>query len=117
MEVLWNIDGGIMEKLRNLYVSFMEKILDWNMEKLCRLDTLENYRLEKPKTRYNGMVRETNRRDGKMFRKIADWASTESGKEVMTGIIFGAVGIFAVRIFCFLVCLATGYPADIWNIF
>ena len=34
MEVLWNIDGGIMEKLRNLYVSFMEKILDWNVEKL-----------------------------------------------------------------------------------
>lgn len=41
----------------------MEKILDWNMDKLwnicgktdmenlCRLDTLENYRLEKPKTR------------------------------------------------------------------
>ena len=59
----------------------------------------------------------TNRRDGKMFRKIADWASTESGKEVLTGIIFGAVGIIAVRIFCFLVCLATGYPADIWHIF
>lgn len=34
MEVLWNINGGIMEKLRNLYVSFMEKILDWNVEKL-----------------------------------------------------------------------------------
>lgn len=34
MEVLWNIDGGIMEKLRNLYGSFMEKILDWNVEKL-----------------------------------------------------------------------------------
>ena len=42
---------------------------------------------------------------------------TPDGKEVMAGIIFGAVGIIAVRIFCFLVCLATGYPADIWNIF
>lgn len=53
----------------------------------------------------------------KMFRKIADWMNTREGREVMTGIIFGAVGIFAVRVFCFLVCLATGYPADIWNIF
>lgn len=60
MEVLWNIDGGIMEKLRNLYVSFMEKILDWNMEKpwrianvehLWRIGTLENHRLENIKTR------------------------------------------------------------------
>lgn len=53
----------------------------------------------------------------KMFRKIVDWMNTREGKEVMTGIIFGAFGIFAVRIFCFLVCLATGYHADIWNIF
>lgn len=37
MEVLWNIDGGIMEKLRNLYGSFMEKILDWNVEKLWNI--------------------------------------------------------------------------------
>lgn len=59
----------------------------------------------------------TNRRDGKMFRKIIDWMNTPEGMEVMTGIIFGAVGIFAVRVFCFLVCLATGYPASIWNIF
>lgn len=59
----------------------------------------------------------TNWKGEKMFRKIVDWMNTREGKEVMTGIIFGAVGIFAVRIFCFLVCLATGYPADIWNIF
>lgn len=37
MEVLWNIDGGIMKKLRNLYGSFMEKIIGWNMEKLWRI--------------------------------------------------------------------------------
>lgn len=37
MEVLWNIDGGIMEKLRNLCGGFMEKILDWNMEKLWNI--------------------------------------------------------------------------------
>lgn len=51
-----------------------------------------------------------------MFRKIVDWMHTPDGKEVMAGIIFGAVGIIAVRIFCFLVCLATGYPANPWNI-
>lgn len=88
-----------------------------NVKHLWRIDTLENYRLENTNTRYNGVVRETNLEGGKMFRKIADWASTESGKEVLTGIIFGAVGIFAVKLFCFLVCLATGYPASIWNIF
>ena len=60
----------------------MEKILDWNMEKLwsiCgktdvekpwRLDTLENYRLEKPKTRYNGVVRETTEWMEKCFGKL-----------------------------------------------
>ena len=47
-----------------------------------------------------------------MFRKIADWASTESGKEVLTGVICGIVGIIAVRLFCFVVCLATGYPIN-----
>lgn len=52
-----------------------------------------------------------------MLRKILDWATSESGKEVLTGVIWGAVGIIAVRIFCFLVCLATGYPADICHIF
>lgn len=71
----------------------------------------------KPKTRYNGVVRETNWKGGKMFRKIADWASTESGKEVLTGVFWGFVGIIAVRLFCFFVCLATGYPADVWHIF
>ena len=59
----------------------------------------------------------TNRRDGKMFRKIVDWASTESGKEVLTGVICGIVGIIAVRLLCFLVCLATGYHTNVWNIF
>lgn len=65
---------------------------------------------KKPKTRYNGVVRETNWKGGKMFRKIVDWANTDSGKEVLTGVFWGFVGIIAVRIFCFLVCLATGYP-------
>nr|DAU74200.1 MAG TPA: hypothetical protein [Caudoviricetes sp.] len=87
------------------------------MEKLWKTNTLENYRLENTKDAIQWSSTRTNRRDGKMFRKIADWASTESGKEVLTGIICGAVGIIAVRIFCFLVCLATGYPANIWNIF
>lgn len=37
MEVLWNIDGRIVLKLRSLCVSFMQKILDWNMEKLWKI--------------------------------------------------------------------------------
>ena len=45
-----------------------------------------------------------------MFRKIVDWEKTESGKEVLTGVFFGVVGIIAVRLFCFLVCVVTGYP-------
>lgn len=53
----------------------------------------------------------------KMLRKIADWATSDSGKEVLTGVFWGFVGIIAVRLFCFLVCLATGYPADICHIF
>ncbi len=52
-----------------------------------------------------------------MLRKILDWATSESGKEVLTGVIWGIVGIIAVRLFCFLVCVVTGYPADIWNVF
>lgn len=48
MESLWNFDG---------------ENLDWNMEKTCRLDTLENYRLENTKTRYNEKVHETNWKD------------------------------------------------------
>lgn len=45
-----------------------------------------------------------------MFRKIMNWAKTESGMEYLTGVFLGVVGIIAVRLFCFLVCLATGYP-------
>ena len=45
-----------------------------------------------------------------MFRKIVDWANTESGKEVLTGVFWGIVGIIAVRLFCFFVCVVTGYP-------
>lgn len=78
------------------------------MENICRLDTLENYRLEKPKTRYNIAVRETNWEGGKMFRKIVDWATSKSGMEYLTGVFFGVVGIIAVRLFCFLVCLIAG---------
>lgn len=52
-----------------------------------------------------------------MLRKILDWASSESGKEVLTGVFWGFVGIIAVRLFCFLVCVVTGYPADICHIF
>ena len=44
-----------------------------------------------------------------MLRKIADWATSESGKEVLTGVFWGFVGIIAVRLFCFLVCVVTGY--------
>ena len=47
-----------------------------------------------------------------MFRKIADWATSESVKEVLTGVVVGIVGIIAVRLFCFVVCLATGYPIN-----
>lgn len=114
MEVSWiNTKLGYGETVENL----------WNicgktdMKKLWKTNTLENYRLENTKDAIQWSSTRTNRRDGKMFRKIADWASTESGEEVLTGIICGAVGIIAVRIFCFLVCLATGYPADIWHIF
>lgn len=72
MEVLWNIDGGIMEKLRNLYGSFMEKILDWNVEKLwrianvehlCGINTLENYRLGKTKDAIQWSSTRTKRKD------------------------------------------------------
>ena len=44
MENLWNICGKT------------------DMEKLWKTNTLENYRLKKPKTRYNGVVREPNGR-------------------------------------------------------
>lgn len=99
----------------------MEKILDWNveklwnicgkidMEKLWKTNTLENYRLEniKDAIQWSGTRNQT---EGlKMLRKIADWATSDSGKEVLTGVIWGVVGIFAVRLFCFLVCVVTGY--------
>lgn len=80
------------------------------MEHLWIIDTLENYRLEKTKDAIQWSGTRTNRRDGKVLRKIEDWAKTESGKEVLTGVLCGFVGIIAVRLFCFLVCLATGYP-------
>ena len=75
MEVLWNIDGGIMEKLRNLYGGFMEKILDWNMEKpwnicgktdmekLWKTNTLENYRLGNTKDALQWSNTRTKRKD------------------------------------------------------
>ena len=45
-----------------------------------------------------------------MFRKIVDLVKTESGMEYLTGVFFGVVGIIAVRLFCFFVCVVTGYP-------
>lgn len=87
------------------------------MEKLWRLDTLENYRLGKTKDALQWSNTRNQTEGLKMLRKIMNWATSESGKEVLTGVFWGAVGIIAVRLFCFLVCLATGYPADIWHIF
>ena len=86
------------------------------MEHLCGIDTLENYRLENTKTRYNGVVRETDWKGGKMFRKIVNWMNTREGRECLTGVIFGVVGIIAVRVFMFVVCLISGCPASPWNI-
>lgn len=122
-----------MDKLRNLCVSLMEKILDWNMEKLRNIygtfvekqiwriyGYLTHWKIKDWKNQRRAKMEWYAKPTGKvekMFRKIVDWMNTREGKDVMTGIIFGAVGIFAVRIFCFLVCLSTGYPADIWNIF
>lgn len=94
----------------------MEKILDWDMKKLWKTNTLENYRLENTKDAIQWSSAQTNRRDGKMFRKIADWMNTPEGRDVLTGIIFGAVGIFAVRVFMYVCCVITGYPASPWNI-
>lgn len=113
-----------MEELWNLCGSFMEKILDWNMEKLWNIcektdmeklwktNTLENCRLGKTKNALKWSGTRKQLEGLNMLRKIIDWATTESGKEVLTGIICGIVGIIAVRIFCFLVCLATGYPIN-----
>lgn len=105
MEVLWNLDGETTESLWNI----CGKI---DMEKLWRLDTLENCRLENTKDaiQWNGTRNQT---EGlKMLRKIADWATSESGKEVLTGVFWGFVGIIAVRLFCFLVCVVTGCPIN-----
>lgn len=110
-----------MEELWNLCGSFMEKILDWNMEKpwsICEDLTrwkIIGWKISK-RAKMEWYAKPTEGME-KMFRKIADWARTKSGKEVLTGVFWGFVGIIAVRLFCFLVCLATGYPADVWHIF
>lgn len=96
-----------------------------DMEKLWKTNTLENYRLGKTKRRATintQALREwsntRNQTEGlNMLRKIMNWATSESGKEVLTGVFWGFVGIIAVRLFCFLVCVVTGYPADICHIF
>lgn len=117
VEKMWRNHRESMESLWKFHGENPRLECGETVEHLCGIDTLENYRLENIKDAIQWSSTRTNRRDGKMFRKILDWASTESGKEVLTGIIWGIVGIIAVRLFCFLVCLATGYPADIWNIF
>lgn len=63
---MWRKCGEIIENLWNLYGSFMEKILDWNVEKLWNI-CVESTRWKItdwkiPKTRYNGVVREPNGR-------------------------------------------------------
>lgn len=60
MEVLWNIDGGIMKKLRNLYGTFVEKQIWRNCGDLTHWK-IADWKI--PKTRYNGTVRETKRKD------------------------------------------------------
>lgn len=97
--------------------------IPWNicgktdMEKLWRLDTLENCRLGKTKNTLQWSNTRNQTEGLNMLRKILDWATSESGKEVLTGVFWGFVGIIAVRLFCFLVCVVTGYPADICHIF
>lgn len=64
MELSWRFCVHLMEELWNLCGSFMEKILDWNVEKLwsiCEKPTRWKI-AEKPKTRYNGVVHEPNGR-------------------------------------------------------
>lgn len=78
------------------------------MEKLWETNTLENCRLGKTKNALQWSSTRTNRRDGKMFLKIADWATSESGMEYLTGVFLGIVGIIAVRLFCFLACVVAG---------
>lgn len=68
MESSWKFDG---ENPRLEYGEIVKHL--WriaNVEHLCRLDTLENYRLENTKTRYNGVVRETNWKAEKCFGRL-----------------------------------------------
>lgn len=60
MEVLWNIDGGIMKKLQNLYGTFVEKQIWRNCGKPTRWK-IADWKISK--TRYNGVTRETKRKD------------------------------------------------------
>lgn len=110
MEKLWSFDGQIMEKLWNICGKT-------DMEKLWKTNTLENYRLENTKDALQWSNTRNQLEGLNMLRKITGWAKTDSGKEVLTGVFWGAVGIIAVRLFCFLVCVVTGYPADICHIF
>lgn len=114
MEVSWiNTRLGYGETVENL----------WNicgktdMEKLWKTNTLENCRLENTKDAIQWSGTRNQTEGLKMLRKILNWATSESGKEVLTGVFCGFVGIIAVRLFCFLVCVVTGCPADISNIF
>lgn len=126
---LWRNHGEILDwnmgKLRNLYGQIMEHL--W---KNRYGETVENQHAGKLQTRKNqrratinaqALHKWSNTRNQteglNMLRKILDWATSESGKEVLTGVFWGFVGIIAVRLFCFLVCVVTGYPADICHIF
>lgn len=113
MEISWIFHGETVENLWNICGKT-------DMEKLWRLDTLENYRLGKTKDALQWSNTRNQTEGLNMLRKILeilDWATSESGKEVLTGVFWGFVGIIAVRLFCFLVCVVTGYPADICHIF
>lgn len=112
MEKMWRNHRESMEVLWKFHGENPRLECGETVEHLWKTNTLENYRLGKTKDAIQWSSTRTNRRDGKMFRKIADWASTESGKEVLTGVVWGIVGIIAVRLFCFLVCVVTGYPIN-----
>lgn len=110
MEVIWKFHGDFTESLWNIRrLAYME-----NLRKTNRLG---NYRLEKPKDAILWSGTRNRLKGLEMLRKIMDWAISDSGREVLAGIFWGAVAIIAVRVFCFLVCVVTGYPADISNIF
>lgn len=112
MEVLWNFDGGIMESLWKFHGENPRLEYGETVEHLWRFDTLENCRLGKTKDAIQWSSTRNQTEGLKMLRKIADWATSESGKEVLTGVFWGFVGIIAVRLFCFLVCVVTGYPIN-----